>query len=244
MHVAIIPARSGSQGVPDKNLLRVWEHHLIGWAALSARQAQCFDAVILSTDSERYAEEGQRYGCQVPFLRPPELSADTTPMNRVLQHLLAHTPQAGQWTSITLLQPTCPLRSPELVRRCVHALLSDDRVDGAVTVSAIPLKFHAMLQLVENDQGHLVHAHPDGGTFAYRQQLKPTCYRNGAVYALRADSFRQSGEIIQGNIRAVMTEEPLINIDHPEDVLALRAYEANHAMPDWGRQPVLAGERP
>ncbi|MCU0590503.1 MAG: hypothetical protein MUC57_03410, partial [Desulfobacterales bacterium] len=77
--VALIPARSGSKRVPDKNIRPLAGHPVIAYSISAAVQSGIFAAVIVSTDSERYAEVARYYGAEVPFLRPGEFSGDTSP---------------------------------------------------------------------------------------------------------------------------------------------------------------------
>ena len=76
MVYAIIPARSGSKGIKDKNLSALGGFPLMAYSIAAAKLAGQIDRVLISTDSERYAEVGCQYGAEVPFLRPAELSGD------------------------------------------------------------------------------------------------------------------------------------------------------------------------
>src|SRR5947209_7627611 len=77
--IALIPARAGSERVKDKNIRPLAGHPLLAYAITSARQAGLFDRVVCSTDSGKIAEVAQRYGADVPFLRPSELATTTSP---------------------------------------------------------------------------------------------------------------------------------------------------------------------
>ena len=79
--VALIPARSGSKRVPDKNIRPLAGHPLIAYSISAALQSQIFAAVVVSTDSERYAEIARHYGAEVPFMRPAELLAIPRPIS-------------------------------------------------------------------------------------------------------------------------------------------------------------------
>jgi len=72
--IAIVPARSGSKGIPNKNMRLFKGRSLIGWAGITLNQLSFIDAKVISTDSYEYAEEGRRYGLDAPFLRPPLVS--------------------------------------------------------------------------------------------------------------------------------------------------------------------------
>ncbi len=77
--VALIPARSGSKRVPDKNIRLLAGHPLIAYSIAAALQSKVFDKVLVSTDSERYADIARHYGADVPFMRPPTIAGDTSP---------------------------------------------------------------------------------------------------------------------------------------------------------------------
>ena len=110
--IAIIPARSGSKGVIDKNIKLLAVHPLIAYSIAAARLAKSIDRVIVSTDSEAYADIARDYKAEVPFLRPVEISGDTSTDYDFVRHLL-------DWMSynegelpeyIVHLRPTTPLR--------------------------------------------------------------------------------------------------------------------------------------
>ena len=77
--LALIPARSGSERVPDKNIRPLAGHPLLAYAIATARQAGIFERVVCSTDSAKIAEVAQRYGADIPFLRPKQLATATSP---------------------------------------------------------------------------------------------------------------------------------------------------------------------
>lgn len=241
MHVAIIPARSGSKGVPHKNMRPLWGHSLIAWAVLCAREAGVFSDIILSTDSPLYAEEGERFGCRVPYLRPAALAADTTAMKDVLLELLQNVPGADQWESLTLLQPTTPLRTPALLKQSLDACLSDPNSDGSMTVSEVPLHFHALKQRGVSEAGYLGCIHEAGHQVTRRQGLPPTYIPTGAAYVFRPSFVQTTEQLLTGRIKAVMTE-PTVNIDTVEDLEQLITLESEGQLPTWAEfllQPIL-----
>ncbi len=77
--IALIPARAGSKRVPDKNVLLLGDHPVIAYTIAAALESGVFDSVVVSTDSEKYADIAKHYGAEVPFLRPAEMSGDLSP---------------------------------------------------------------------------------------------------------------------------------------------------------------------
>jgi len=110
--LAIVPARSGSKGVPRKNVAELTPGRtLLHYVAEAATGTVRVDKTILSTDDEEIANVGRRAGLEVLFMRPPDLAADDTPMLPVLKHAIEQVTATG-WTPefVVLLQPTSPLR--------------------------------------------------------------------------------------------------------------------------------------
>ena len=106
-NVALIPARSGSKRVVNKNINPLNGHPLIAYSIVSAIESNIFDQVVVSTDSEEIAEIAISFSAEVPFLRPLHLAKDNTPGIETVKHLLGEFPCIKD---ILLLQPTSPLR--------------------------------------------------------------------------------------------------------------------------------------
>ena len=118
----IVPARSGSKGVPNKNIQEVQGVSLLGLAVLAATQCSSIDRCFVSTNSESYADEAQRYGAEVPFLRPDHASTDTSTDLDVFLHFLewaAQTLNRLPW-AIVHLRPTSPCRELAQIERAVE----------------------------------------------------------------------------------------------------------------------------
>jgi len=130
--LAVVPARGGSKGIPDKNLRKVGGWSLIEHSARTAAALSWIDRTVLSTDDEKIAEEGRRCGLEVPFLRPAALAGDLSPTVEAWRHAwLESEEHFGRRFDISLLlQPTTPLRRPEDVERTVRVM-----VEGAAPVT-------------------------------------------------------------------------------------------------------------
>lgn len=111
-NIAIIPARSGSKGLKDKNIRLLNGKPLMGYSIEAALDSGIFDAVMVSTDSEKYAEIAEKYGAEVPFLRSEELASDTATSRDVILDVLNRYEASGKtFDTFALLQPTSPLRT-------------------------------------------------------------------------------------------------------------------------------------
>lgn len=109
--IAIIPARSGSKSLPDKNIKDLNGKPLIAYSIEAAIASDVFDTVMVSTDSEKYALIARSYGAEVPFLRSNRTSTDTaSSWDTVLEVLDKYEVQGKTFDSFCLLQPTSPMR--------------------------------------------------------------------------------------------------------------------------------------
>jgi N-acylneuraminate cytidylyltransferase len=129
--VGLIPARAGSKRVPDKNIKPLAGHPVMAYTIAAALQSEVFSDVIVSTDSEQYAEIARYYGAEVPFLRPAELAGDVSPDIEWLAYTLKKLEEDGrQYDCFSILRPTSPFRLPETIRRAWKAFLLQEGVDS------------------------------------------------------------------------------------------------------------------
>lgn len=115
--IALIPARSGSKRIPDKNIRYLGSHPLIAYTIQSATDSSIFESIIVSTDSPQYAEIAEYYGALVPWLRPPQFSTDTSPDREWIEWTLAQYQKIDKLPShFMILRPTSPFRDASAIR--------------------------------------------------------------------------------------------------------------------------------
>ena len=90
MKIAIIPARGGSKRIKNKNIKEFHGKPIIAWSIETALKSKCFDKIIVSTDSEKIKKIAEKYGAEIPFLRPKNLSDDYTPTAPVISHSIKY----------------------------------------------------------------------------------------------------------------------------------------------------------
>jgi N-acylneuraminate cytidylyltransferase len=133
--VALIPARSGSERVHEKNIRPLAGHPLLAYAIATARQAEVFDRVVCSTDSGKIADVAQRYGADVPFLRPPELATPTSPDIEWIRNALDHLDE--HYDLFAIVRATNPFRGPDVLRRGLAQLLATPEADSIRAVELV-----------------------------------------------------------------------------------------------------------
>jgi len=214
--LALIPARGGSKGVPNKNLRLIGGVSLTAHAIRCARETGLFDRIVVTTDSDPIAAEAVREEAEI-IRRPPELASDTADVVNAVEHALDILASQGFSPAIVvLLEPTSPLRTPVMVNRVLKALGS---ADAAFTVSPVPLRFHPAKQFTVNQSGEAAPACPDVPPPVQRQDLQATYIRNGAVYAFRPLLLRAHRSVLGPAPKAILLDEVLVNIDTEEDLL-------------------------
>src|SRR5215210_1730580 len=133
--VALIPARSGSERVRDKNVRPLAGHPLLAYAIASARDSGIFDRIVCSTDSGRIAEVGQRYGADVPFLRPAKFATATSPDIEWITHTLDQL--EDRYDLFGIVRATNPFRGPDVLRRGLDQLLATAEADSIRAVELV-----------------------------------------------------------------------------------------------------------
>jgi CMP-N,N'-diacetyllegionaminic acid synthase len=133
--VALIPARSGSERVRDKNIRPLAGHPLLAYAIATARQSGIFDRVVCSTDSTKIAEVAQRYGADIPFLRPIELATSTSPDIEWIGHALELLDD--HYDLFAIVRATNPFRGPDVLQRGLRQLLATPEADSIRAVERV-----------------------------------------------------------------------------------------------------------
>ncbi len=126
--IAIIPARSGSKGIPNKNIKLYKGKPLLAHSILQALQSKYITEVYVSTDSQEYKEIALEYGALVPFLRPPQFSEDLSPDIDLFNHFLVHYHENINTIYpdiIVQLRPTYPNRTVELIDNCIEIFINN-----------------------------------------------------------------------------------------------------------------------
>lgn len=217
--LGIIPARGGSKGVPDKNIVDLCGKPLLAYTAEAALNATRLSRVILSTDSEKIAQIGRVLGLDVPFLRPDELAQDDTPTLPVLKHALEQLERTGElYDAVCLLQPTSPLRTATMIDEACRLFMAE-RADTLLSVLPVPHQYHPDWAMILQEDGSLHWATGKKEPITRRQLLPPAFHREGSLYIARARLVLEQGTLYGRRIIPYKVDPSLsINIDSPADL--------------------------
>ena len=212
--LGLIPARGGSKSIPRKNIRPLGGKPLIAWTIEVALACPSLDRVVVSTDDREIAEMAQRYGAEVPFMRPVEFAQDGTPDLPVYKHALSWLSDNEQYVpDITVwLRPTVPFRAVEDVEAVLKKLI-DTRADCVRSVCEAEHHPYWMKKL-EGDRLLPFSSVANETEFYQRQILPPAFLLNGAVDAIWHESAPDDGFLFEGDIRGyLMPLERSVDID-------------------------------
>jgi len=222
--LAIIPARGGSKGIKNKNIICINDRPLIDYTikpALKARDGNSLEEVIVSTDSSEIAKISKELGAKVPFLRPKNISIDSAKSVDVIIHAIDFFEKQGIfYENIILLQPTSPLRQYEDIERAVkfylenesESLISVYKEIGFIESSLYSKKGKIAVPWLKN--------HNKG---IRRQESEGVFVRNGAFYITSVRYLKKYKQIISEKpLLFEMPKSRSLNIDEAADLIKLK----------------------
>lgn len=210
-NIAIITARSGSKGLKDKNIKELAGKPLIAYSIEAAIKSECFDTVMVSTDSDRYAGIAREYGAEVPFLRSEQASSDSaSSWDTVLEVLDKYADFRRSFDSFCLLQPTSPLRNSDDIKSA-YRIFSDRGAFSVVSVTELehPIAWCGTLGDNNSLDGFMKQAD------CKQRQTQKIFYRpNGAIYIAAIPAFRKDQFLYRaGSYAYIMPKERSVDID-------------------------------
>ncbi len=215
--LCLVPARSGSTRIPDKNVQVLDGCTLLARAIRTGRQA--FGRVLVSTDSQRYADEARDAGAEVRDLRPARLAASDTPIDAVIQHVLS------SWSDdraeiLVLVQPTSPFTSVSDLTSVVRALDENPAAVSALTAVAVAPTAAFVLAAAEDG---LARALAPQFSQWRTQDLPPLAMPTGGAFAARIARLAAGGPLVAEPIALVLVDQArALDIDEPSDLARAR----------------------
>ncbi|WP_188261100.1 cytidylyltransferase domain-containing protein [Azospirillum tabaci] len=217
--LAVIPARGGSKGIPNKNIVPLCGLPLIVHAIRAALGARAVSRLVVSTDSDAIAAIAAEAGAEV-VRRPADISGDTASSESAVLHVLdvLRDEKGYDPDLVALVQCTSPLMLPEDIDGTIAALLN---AAADCAFSAVP--FHHFLWRHLPD-GQLRGINHTSSVRARRQDREPEYLENGAVYVMRKDGFRRGGHRFFGRIALHVADAARsLEIDEPDDLILAEA---------------------
>ena len=217
--IALIPARSGSKGLTDKNVKMLNGHPLLAYSVRAACLTKGIDRVIVSTDSEEYASIAKKYGAEVPFLRPKEISQDHSTDLVFINHALGWLDKYEGFIPrlIVHLRPTAPLRHPEMIERAINAIESDKTATALRSIHEMSESAYKWFEVDGEYLACLCTQSRDIEVNSLGRQFYTKTYEpNGSVDILKTD-FILKNQKIHGDRVLAFHSPRVIDIDNEED---------------------------
>ncbi len=219
--IALIQARSGSKGIKDKNLMRIGGKMLLEWSIEACKKSSCIDEVIISTDSNEYANHALKAGGKVPFLRPKEISKDTSTDYECVKHFLDWLDKNNKKTDlIAHIRPTTPFRDPEIINKAIKFFLSN-KTNPTSLRSVHPMSESSYKTFEIGNQGNLICVGSKDSELDIsnnpRQGFPKTFVANGYIDILSTKFIKNNNKIHGNNVLPFIT--PITyEIDSLEDI--------------------------
>ena len=225
-NIAIIIARSGSKGLKDKNIRLLDGKPLIAYTIEAALQSKCFDTVMVSTDSKKYAKIAEEYGASVPFLRSKTTSQDNTSPWDVVEEVIREYASRGEtFDTFTLLQPTSPLRNAKDIRKA-YELFAEKKANAVVSMCELECSIHLVNKLPKSLS--MKDFIPEAQYNKRRQEIEPYYRFNGAIYISKVKTFLKDKNIYRNKCYAyIMDRERSYDIDSAFDLKLVEAIIQN-----------------
>ncbi len=225
--MGIIGIRSGSKGVPHKNIRPLAGKPLVGWILDAARQSKHMNRVVVSTDSPDYAAVAASFGADVPYLRPVELAADESPEFEYVKHMLEWLDKNEGYRPdiVVRMMATVPLQSTEDIDAVIGKLVEDPKADSAVVIAEARQHPIKALRVVDDGEGgeRLVTYFTGSGrevTPLARQNYEKAYFRANIIACRRRvifDTNSLTGDLVRFHI---IPQERAVDIDNPMDFYA------------------------
>jgi len=199
--VAVIPARSGSKGVKNKNIHPLNSKPLISFSIQAANFTQSIERVFVSTDSQQYAEIALKYGAEVPFLRPKEISQDMSTDYEFMNHFLNWYYKTNNSVPayIIHLRPTTPLRDPAIIEKAIQTMINCENATALRSIHEMSESAYKTFELTDSllkciGTGSYELDHANNA----RQSFPTTYFANGYVDILKSEII-VNDNLIHGN---------------------------------------------
>jgi CMP-N,N'-diacetyllegionaminic acid synthase len=217
--MAVIPARSGSKGVPDKNIRELSGKPLIAYSIMAAQKTDLIDRIIVSTDSEQYGSLAKGYGAEVPFIRPIKYSKDDSTDYDFVKHLLDWLIKNEDYIPdyIIHLRPTTPLRDPSVLDNAIEKIMKNTEATSLRSAHKMPETAYKQFELENRYFKTICTGSFDlDGANNSRQSFPETYSPNGYIDILKTKHILDN-HLLHGNRVMGYITSYTIEVDVEED---------------------------
>ena len=231
--LALVPARSGSKGLPDKNIRSLHGRPLLTWPIAAAKASNHVDRVVISTDSAAYADIAVQCGADAPFLRPADLASDNAPSIDFILHAIDALAAAGDvYDDLLLLEPTSPLTEASDIDAALALLAAQRSIADAIVGVTPMVSTHPAFAVRLSGQGLLQpFAAPSFGQLPRRQDTEPLYSLDGSLYISSIDALRRERGFCHARTLPYVTPRwKSFEVDDLVDFICIEAILAHREM--------------
>ena len=219
--LVVIPARSKSKSVKNKNIKLIKKKPLIYYSIKYALKSKIVTKTIVSTDSEKYAKISEKYGAEVPFIRPKKLSGDNIQDYDVISHALKKCEiyYRRKFLFVVLLRPTSPFREKNLIEKSIRLLKNNTKSTSVRSV--IKTNCHPWRHWVKKNK--FIYSIVDDFYEPYnipRQKLPVYYFQTGEIEVIKRKTIL-NGSVSGNNILPLINKEYSIDVDTDRDIQKL-----------------------
>jgi CMP-N,N'-diacetyllegionaminic acid synthase len=222
--LAIIPARSGSKGLPGKNVKEICGKPLISWSIKAGLTSKYIDEVVVSTDCPQTKVLAEECGALVPFLRPDNLSSDTATSFDVIKHSIDfYNEKLGRtFDYIVLLEPTSPLRQASDIDDSIELLMESD---AESIVGICKTECQNPVFLVHKNEENIVSGYLNQDIKVLRRQdIEDVFFLEGTIYISEVNNYMKNKTFYhQGTIGYEVDKYKSLEIDDIDDFIMVEA---------------------
>lgn len=223
MRIAIIPARANSKRIVGKCIKAFNGKPIIAWPILAALKSKCFDKVIVSTDSKEIIAIAKEHGAEAPFIRPPELADDFTPIPPVIRHAIQTLSASGmKIDQVCCIYATAPLLQPAYLQQGLAALTNDETVHYAFSANRFSFPIQRALKQLST-----------GGVEPF--DAKSIAMRSQDL----EEAFHDAGQFVWGTSNAWNSSAPIFTPSSRMIVLPNHLVQDIDTLEDWHRAELL-----
>ena len=211
--IAIIPARGGSKGIPNKNIIDCMGKPLIAHSIEYAKESDLVTSIYVSTDDAKIAEVARQYGAKI-IDRPDSISGDTATTESAIEHVLNNIPKPD---IVILLQATSPLRPKESLNKSIEKMISE-KYDSLLSLSPT----HRFSWEINGDEAIPKYDFKNRPRRQDISESEQAYIENGSIYIFTYENFIKHNNRLGGKIGYVVFEEEFsFEIDTPTDLIVI-----------------------
>lgn len=223
--LAVIPARSGSKGLPQKNIKNLCGKPLIAWSILTGLRSKYIDEIVVSTNSQDIADIALSYGASVPFLRPNELAQDESTSFNVLEHCVNFYKKINRkYDLVVMLEPTSPQREAEDIDASIEKLMAFPDARAIVGIARVESQHPTFL--VEKDANDFIRGYADPDMkIKRRQEISTLYFFEGSLYVSYVDTLLEMKSFYHSKTLGFeMPKWKSFEIDDSDDFFIIEAF--------------------